>query len=320
MKRNSEKNTDELIISSPARLHLGFFGIENTYGYSYGCMGLAINHHKTSIKIRKGQKFNSNIPKKYLTPMKKFLNGIGRKAKIDIILKDKIKNHVGLGSGTQTALCLGKGISEFLKLNLTMEEIVKIFNRGVRSGTGIGVFEKGGFVIDTCKKNNHQPQVLLRKKFPSNWKIVLLSDAKLKGMFGKEEKNFFKNNKTSKQNFSELSQIVLRGILPSIIYKDFPYFAKNICLFQTITARLYKERQKGIFISNEVSNVMKYFSKSKDLGIGQSSWGPFSYIFTESLPSAKEVIKIIDTKFSMYNNLTYEITSASNSGYTIKGI
>ena len=63
-----------------------------------------------------------------------------------------------------------------------------------------------------------------------------------------------------------------------------------------------------------------YFSKSKDLGIGQSSWGPFSYIFTESLPSAKEVIKIIDTKFSMYNNLTYEITSASNSGYTIKGI
>ena len=63
MKRNSEKNMDELIISSPARLHLGFFGIENTYGYSYGCMGLAINHHKTLIKIRKGQKFNSNIPK-----------------------------------------------------------------------------------------------------------------------------------------------------------------------------------------------------------------------------------------------------------------
>ena len=65
---------------------------------------------------------------------------------------------------------------------------------------------------------------------------------------------------------------------------------------------------------------MKYIENFDNIGIGQSSWGPFSYIFTESLPSAKEVIKIIDTKFSMYNNLTYEITSASNSGYTIKGI
>ncbi len=66
--------------------------------------------------------------------------------------------------------------------------------------------------------------------------------------------------------------------------------------------------------------VIKYLSKSRTLGIGQSSWGPFSYIFTESLPSAKEVIKIIKTKFKMYNNLTYEIASAKNSGYTIKNI
>ena len=65
---------------------------------------------------------------------------------------------------------------------------------------------------------------------------------------------------------------------------------------------------------------MKYLSRSKDFGIGQSSWGPISYIFTESLPSAKEIIKIINTKFSRYNNLKCEIASARNSGYTIETI
>ena len=320
MKRDSRKKTDELVISSPARLHLGFFGIEKTYGYSYGSMGLAINRYKTLIKISKTNRPQSNISKKYLEPLEKYLNSIGKKCKMKIILENEMKKHVGLGSGTQTALCLGKGVSKLLGLNLNTEKIVKIFNRGLRSGTGIGIFEKGGFIVDTCKKINQQPQILLRKKFPSNWKIVLLSDKTLKGVSGDREKEFFRSKKILKSISSELSEVVLRGIIPSIIYKDFLCFAKNISLFQKLTVEFYKKKQKDLFVSNEISRVVKYISKSKTLGIGQSSWGPFSYIFTESLPSAKEVIKIINTKFSMYNNLTYEIASARNSGYKIKNI
>ncbi|MED5429787.1 MAG: beta-ribofuranosylaminobenzene 5'-phosphate synthase family protein [Pseudomonadota bacterium] len=320
MKRDSKKNINELVISSPARLHLGFFGIEDNYGYSYGSMGLAINLHKTLIKVSKAKESYSNISKKYIKPLETYLNSIGKKQKMRIILENEMKKHVGLGSGTQTALCLGKGVSKFLGLELDIENIAKIFNRGLRSGAGIGVFEKGGFIVDTCKKNNQHPQILLRKKFPSSWKIVLLSDMALRGFYGEREEKFFRNTKASKLISSELSEVVLRGIIPSIIYKDFTCFARNISYFQKLTAEFYKKKQKDLFISDEISKVIKYLSKSRTLGIGQSSWGPFSYIFTESLPSAKEVIKIIKTKFKMYNNLTYEIASAKNSGYTIKNI
>lgn len=320
MKKSFRKKSNTLVISSPARLHLGFFGMQNMYGYSYGSMGLAINSYKSSIQISKSQKFDSNLPKKYITPIRTYLNSIKKKDNIKIFLNKKIQNHIGLGSGTQTALCVGKGVSELLNLSLTIEEISRIFKRGIRSGTGIGVFEKGGFVLDSCKKKNHLPKTLLRKKFPNEWKIILLSDSNIKGVFGESEEKFFSNSRDSKKYFSELSDITLRGILPSIIYKDFSNFAKAISGFQKITAHFYEKRQKGLFSSSHISRVIKFLSKSKNLGIGQSSWGPISYIFTESLLSAKEIIKIINTKFRMYNNLTYKITSAKNSGYKIKTI
>ena len=34
------KNAKELSITSPSRLHLGFYGFDDSYGYKYGSMGL----------------------------------------------------------------------------------------------------------------------------------------------------------------------------------------------------------------------------------------------------------------------------------------
>ena len=66
----------------------------------------------------------------------------------------------------------------------------------------------------------------------SNWKIILINDRKLKGISGEKEMDFFsKSLKSSRKYSSELSHIVLRGILPSIVYEDFGNFSKNITEF-----------------------------------------------------------------------------------------
>ena len=59
------KRRKELIITSPSRLHLGFYGFDDTYGYKYGSMGLAINAHKTLISIKQSKSFISHLPKKF---------------------------------------------------------------------------------------------------------------------------------------------------------------------------------------------------------------------------------------------------------------
>ena len=66
-------NRKDLIITSPSRLHLGFYGFDDAYGYKYGSMGLAINANKTVISIKKSKKFKSDLPKKYTLPILKYL-------------------------------------------------------------------------------------------------------------------------------------------------------------------------------------------------------------------------------------------------------
>ena len=318
MKKKISKNIVKLEISSPARLHLGFYGIKNNYGYSYGSMGLGIKSYDTKLLINRAKNFATNLPKKYIGPIIKYLKSNNIKTNININVIEKSPSHIGLGSGTQLSLCVGKMISEFLKLSLTTKNIAEIYKRGERSGIGISVFEKGGFVLDSCKKKDMQPKTLMHSKFPSVWKIILLNDTKLKGISGDKENRFFLNNKNSKKYERELSHIILRGILPSLAYADFTNFANSITEFQRITALFYKKKQSGVFLSPEISKVMKYIENFDNIGIGQSSWGPTSYIFVDSLLHAKELISVIENKFNVYNNLSYKIVSPSNSGYKIK--
>ncbi|MBT3548835.1 MAG: hypothetical protein HOM30_04725 [Gammaproteobacteria bacterium] len=312
------KNRKEFEISSPSRLHLGFYGFDDNYGYKYGSMGLAINAYKTTLCIKKSKSFCSNIPKKFTTPVLKYLKKNKLSTNFEINLLAKPPSHIGLGSGSQLSLCMGKSIFAYLDIDASINDIANIFDRGERSGTGISLFSKGGFVVDACKKFNELPMAMFNSKFPSKWKIILINDNSLKGAFGKKEVKFFNQNiKLSKQYKSELSHIVLRGILPSVIYKDFDNFSKNISEFQKITSLFYKDKQKGVFLSQDISEIMKYIRNYDNLGMGQSSWGPMSYIFVESSLHAKELISIIQNKFNVYNNLTFKITSPWNSGYKI---
>ena len=51
----------EIIIKSPSRLHLGFYGIPESYGY--GSMGLAIDYAPVILSIKNSSKFKTNLPK-----------------------------------------------------------------------------------------------------------------------------------------------------------------------------------------------------------------------------------------------------------------
>ena len=114
MKKKISKNIVKLEISSPARLHLGFYGIKNNYGYSYGSMGLGIKSYDTKLSINRAKNFATNIPKKYIGPIIKYLKSNNIKTNIDINVIEKSSSHVGLGSGTQLSLCVGKIISEYI--------------------------------------------------------------------------------------------------------------------------------------------------------------------------------------------------------------
>ena len=166
------KRIKEIIITSPSRLHLGFYGFDAHHGYKYGSMGLAINAHKTIISVKHSQNMVSDLPKKYTLPLIKYLKLKGVKNRFEIKTLQKPPSHVGLGSGTQLSLSIGMAICKLFQLNLETNDIANLYNRGQRSGTGISIFNQGGFVVDACKKDRLIPRVMFKSKFPKDLSLI----------------------------------------------------------------------------------------------------------------------------------------------------
>ena len=311
-------NSRKFAITSPSRLHLGFYGLNDNYGYSFGSMGLAINAYKTRLSISPSKQFKTNISKSYINPIIKYFKPANL-SNIEINTLSLPPQHIGLGSGTQLSLCTGKAISIIMKKKLNIDQIANIYKRGLRSGIGLELFKTGGFIVDSGKKTNELPKPILKHKFPSDWKIILLNDKSLKGSSGSRERYFFRNkNNLSSKNQNLLSEVLFRGIVPSLLHQDFTNFASNITRFQRITSSIYRGEQKGVFLSPQITKIMNYIKNFDNIGIGQSSWGPISYIFVESKLHAKELVNVIENKFKVYNNITLEIVSPSNNGYKIE--
>ena len=60
-------NGKKVIVDSPARLHLGFYGINKDLDYSFGSIGLAINAFRTIVSAKYARKSQSSVSYTHLT-------------------------------------------------------------------------------------------------------------------------------------------------------------------------------------------------------------------------------------------------------------
>ena len=64
----------------------------------------------------------------------------------------------------------------------------------MRSGTGIGLFEAGGLIVDGGHGQSDKervPPVLARLPFPEAWRVILVLDPSQAGVHGIEERQAF---------------------------------------------------------------------------------------------------------------------------------
>ncbi len=298
-----------LKIQANSRLHLGFINLNCPHKYSYGGIGVSINKYPTILSISKSSKFISNLSNKLNNQLLKYLKNNNLSMKIKIECHKSPIQHIGLGSGTQLKLSIEELISKYYGIDGT----INIFNRTHRSGIGFNSYKKGGFIIDCPKKNLKDNYMIFRNTFPSSWKIILLFDCKKRGLYGKREKSFFLPSHSNNLR-KQLSDIVINEIIPSVLYKDFDIFAKGLTKFQKLNSSFYTSVQKSMYLSLDIAKVVKEISKLFNVGIGQSSWGPTSYIFVNSKKDLKDILPVLNQTISMYNNLSYDVVSVKNNG------
>ncbi len=283
-------------VKVPARLHLGFLDLNGGLGRRFGSIGLAISDVRTRISIRRAQRMQVNGPEReralrYASTMQQF---IGADAEYDLRVEEVVPSHAGLGSGTQLALAIAAGIRRLHGMPLDVAGDASRLGRGARSGIGIGLFERGGLVVDGGRGSGAGPApIVSHMSFPENWRVLVVFDAHRQGVHGDDElAAFARLPPTSPADAGHLCRLVLMQVLPAVAECDLPTFGAAIKEMQARIGDYFAPAQGGRrFASDDVAAALDLLDREGAFGIGQSSWGPTGYAFAPSAQAANALLE-----------------------------
>lgn len=196
-----------------------------------------------------------------------------------VIIEKSAPHHVGLGTGTQLALAVGKSLLLANGFDMPTKELGPVLGRGNRSAIGLYGFDHGGLIVEGGKTKEDKISPLISNlPWPKNWQIDLQYDGEKPGVHGAEEVNAFKEIMNAPQDSELLSanpRNAMLGILPAIVSEDLDAVKKFIFDMNMRTGRVFEPFEGKNKKENLESNQVFDFC-------GQSSWGPVKFQIRKS--------------------------------------
>ena len=305
-------------VFAPARLHMGFIDLSGSLDRHFGSIGIALNEHATRLSLTSGEKRVITGPSaeradKCLTLMCQALNVSD---KLTVNIETAIPEHIGLGSGTQMSLAIGSALNAYYGLGLGVRDIAALMDRGLRSGIGIGIFERGGLVVDGGRgEKTITPPVIVHLDIPTSWRFILVLDKRGQGLHGQQEIEAFKVLPPfPRHEVERLCYLLMMKGLPAVAENNIVDFGNVISQLQGSVGEHFAAAQGGVFTSPEVAVAMKWLAQQGAVAIGQTSWGPTGFCAIDGVSLAESITEEAVQKFSYFDNLSFVTASACNSG------
>ena len=305
-------------VFAPARLHMGFIDLSGSLDRHFGSIGIALNEHATRLSLTSGEKRVITGPSaeradKCLTLMCQALNVSD---KLTVNIETAIPEHIGLGSGTQMSLAIGSALNAYYGLGLGVRDIAALMDRGLRSGIGIGIFERGGLVVDGGRgEKTITPPVIVHLDIPASWRFILVLDKRGQGLHGQQEIEAFKVLPPfPRHEVERLCYLLMMKGLPAVAENNIVDFGNVISQLQCSVGEHFAAAQGGVFTSPEVAVAMKWLAQQGSVAIGQTSWGPTGFCAIDGVSLAESITEEAVQKFSYFDNLSFVTASACNSG------
>ena len=301
-------------VAAPARLHLGFLDLNgDTNKRRYGSVGVGITGFSTVVHVSHSDRVDvCGADDEYIARLSQTVLDYFRiDSGVRVEVKEHIPRHQGLGSGTQMALAIGAAITGLYGIDAGVDELATATGRGGRSGVGLGVFQHGGFIVDSGKSGAHRPPTLIfRHDFPQEWQFVLVMDEETRGISGGEEIEAFNSLPDMSPDASaEICQLVLMEMLPSIIENDCVRFGASVGRIQARIGEFFSTVQGGLFASDKVRQTLELLQENKATGIGQTSWGPTGFAV---FPDKKSAVQAVDMIIGRDPRVKFRIAAAEN--------
>ncbi len=326
----TQVNTMRVTISAPARLHLGDLDPFALGRFGYAPV-LAITEPRTVIEAEDADTlevngFEVDDARTYAERVLDAFNLRGAK----VTVKAAAPRNQGFGSTTQLSLAVGRAVTEAHGLDVPLIELVKALKR--TSTGGIYPFQLGGFVVAGgfpvkpgeriwLRKETLIPPLIFRSDFPENWRFVLarpLVAPKSPDKESEEEAfSTLRDRKPPEELIHKGYFVLAAKLLPALLERNAEAFGKALTEIQMTVGRIYQPVQEQIF--NPASQwLIPILNRSGALGIGQSSWGPTVYAFTDSPASAQSIAEVLEAEAREKAEVT--IVGADNRGARIEAV
>lgn len=309
-------------VEAPARLHLGFIDVSGSLGRRFGSLGLTLEEFSTILSLRRAEHFDAQGPdaQRASEHVRRLLDDHDPPTSVALDVHRAIPEHVGLGSGTQLALAVGKAFCALFELPVSVAALAARLDRGARSGIGVGAFEEGGFVVDGGRgAGGTLPPVISRTPFPTAWRVLLVLDQGERGLFGEAERAAFRALQAfPQQRAAHLAHLVLMRLMPALVEEDFASFGAVIGEIQRTVGDYFAAAQGGRFTSRSVAQALGWLESKGIAGVGQTSWGPTGFGIVDSEVRAQALLREARERFAAHRELSFVAVRARNRGHRLE--
>lgn len=288
----------EIVIHTGARLHFGILSYRPDRPGHFGGAGLMIECPGFVLALSRDETDRVDAPAGAASRARRFLrcyreNCPRQPPHCRIHIRSEIPAHVGLGSGTQLALAIGRGLAELTsEENPTVLALARRVGRGARSAVGIHGFAQGGFLIDGGQRApGALGELAARVDFPADWRLLLVRPGRdTAGLCGASEEDTFKNLPAMPaETAGRLNHLAREELLPAVREADFSRFSRSIFDFGRIAGEFFSPVQGGTFADAQMAQLVSHLRKTGIEGVGQTSWGPTLFILLENQTAAEQL-------------------------------
>lgn len=322
-----------LRVQAPGRLHLGFIDPSGSLGRRFGSMGLVIDGFETELELRHAERdaLLADTPdaqaelERAARHLATLRERSGRREPLALRLRRVLPAHAGFGSGTQLALAVGRAFACVHGLDIATATLAQWLGRGQRSGIGIAGFDSGGLLLDGGPGRDGRPAPLLsRIELPDDWRVIVVLDARARGLSGDEERAAIATLAPLPQAASaDISHQLLMRVLPGAAGDDFAAFAAGLNRVQQLLGDHFAPAQNGsAWTSAAVARLMRCWGESgrEAAALGQSSWGPTGFAIVPSQRAAEALIASARAAGAIDAALALRIVAARNHGAQITSL
>ena len=315
-----------LILRTPSRLHFGLLSWGLKAARQFGGVGLMVDAPGLTIAAESSETWKSVGPL-----ATRVLDFAGRAAEglagrgiavrpASFAVLEAPPEHVGLGVGTQLGLGVARLLCELAGFaRPTISDLAELSGRGLRSGIGLHGFERGGLIVDGGRASPEGiPPLLARLDFPGEWSTLVVIPGPVPGLHGHAEVQAFADLSPSTDALTErLCRLLLLGLLPAVAERDLPRFGEALEEIQERVGQGFASAQGGTFARRELGAIVDEMRASGLHGVGQSSWGPTLYGFSDAPMEARlAVVDRLTARFGLGANDAFW-TSARAQGATV---